>query len=187
MGLRKKSLPVWCWGILILEDILAIVLMVMPFNWRFENNFRRVGNVRHGIGKLLFFWFFGLLWASIHSSVSETVANSNQETLADCFLGFVFRHGDASGAYRFFGGIRCFYHGIYFGPKRWRLSLYLSPGTNRWICLALYFRIGRNDGFNPAMIVEYAVPYLVTPLVVVADSHLRHLWRCVGRTAIETA
>lgn len=59
LGLRKKQFTGLVLSILILEDILAIVLMVMLSTMAVSNNFEGT-EMLGSIGKLLFSLFFGL-------------------------------------------------------------------------------------------------------------------------------
>ena len=91
MGLGKKKFAGLVLGILILEDILAIVLMVMLSTMALKNNFEGV-EMFGSIGKLLFFlilWFIVGIYL-IPQFLKRLRKLMNQETLLIVSLGLCF-------------------------------------------------------------------------------------------------
>ena len=115
LGLRKKQFTGLVLSILILEDILAIVLMVMLSTMAVSHNFEGT-EMLESIGKLLFFlilWFVRHLSDSgVFEALQETDGRGNS---AYRIIGTVFRYGSDGSQYRVLCCIRCVYHGVYSG------------------------------------------------------------------------
>ena len=124
MGLGKKKFAGLVLGILILGRYLGHCVDGNAFNHGAEKQFRRV-EMFGSIGKLLFFlilWF--IVGIYLIPQFLKRLQTHEPGNLADCFIGLVFWHGDASGAYRFSAAFGAFIMDL-FWPKQWRLSLSL--------------------------------------------------------------
>ncbi len=115
-GLRKKQFTGLVLSILILEDILAIVLMVMLSTMAVSHNFEGT-EMLESIGKLLFFlilWFVVGIYldSGVFEALQETDGRGNS---AYRIIGTVFRYGSDGSQYRVLCCIRCVYHGVYSG------------------------------------------------------------------------
>lgn len=78
LGLRKKQFTGLVLSILILEDILAIVLMVMLSTMAVSNNFEGT-EMLGSIGKLLFFpYSLVCRWHLCHTRVPEALSETDE-------------------------------------------------------------------------------------------------------------
>ena len=112
LGLRKKQFTGLVLSILILEDILAIVLMVMLSTMAVSHNFEGT-EMLESIGKLLFFlilWFVVGIYL-----IPEFLKRCRRGNSAYRIIGTVFRYGSDGSQYRVLCCIRCVYHGVYSG------------------------------------------------------------------------
>ncbi len=120
LGLRKKQFTGLVLSILILEDILAIVLMVMLSTMAVSQHFEGT-EMLESIGKLLFFL---ILW----------------------FVVGIYLIPEFLKRYRIFCCIWCIYNGIYSGGNN-RGGIHRPAGeTGKGSFWSYLFRIGRYDG-----------------------------------------
>ena len=115
LGLRKKQFTGLVLSILILEDILAVLLMVILSTIAVSNSFQG-GELLMSIGKLLFFiilWFVVGLYL-IPQLLRKTRNLMNDET-SGRGPGPVLRHGRRRGKTGLFRGFRRLHHGVHPG------------------------------------------------------------------------
>ena len=114
LGMRKKQFTGLVLSVLILEDILAIVLMVMLSTMAVRHNFEG-SEMLESIGKLLFFmilWFVVGIYL-IPELLKRCRKLMSEETLL--IVSPLFRNGGYGCPYRVFRSFRCLYYGFYFG------------------------------------------------------------------------
>jgi CPA2 family monovalent cation:H+ antiporter-2 len=167
MGLGKKKFAGLVLGILILEDILAIVLMVMLSTMALKNNFEGV-EMFGSIGKLLFFlilWFIVGIYL-IPQFLKRLRKLMNQETLLIVSLGLCFGMVMLAAHTGFSAAFGAFIMGSILAETVEAESISHLVKPVKDLFGAVFF-VSVGMMVNPAMIVEYAVPICVITLVVI--------------------
>ncbi len=167
MGLGKKKFAGLVLGILILEDILAIVLMVMLSTMALKNNFEGV-EMFGSIGKLLFFlilWFIVGIYL-IPQFLKRLRKLMNQETLLSVSLGLCFGMVMLAAHTGFSAAFGAFIMGSILAETVEAESISHLVKPVKDLFGAVFF-VSVGMMVNPAMIVEYAVPICVITLVVI--------------------
>ena len=131
LGLRKKQFTGLVLSILILEDILAIVLMVMLSTMAVSHNFEGT-EMLESIGKLLFFL---ILWFVV-----------GRGDFTYRIPGIMFRYGGNGCQYGILRRIRCVHYGVYLSRDH-RSGIHRSISeTGQRSFRSYLFRIGGYDG-----------------------------------------
>ena len=167
LGLRKKQFTGLVLSILILEDILAIVLMVMLSTMAVSHNFEGT-EMLESIGKLLFVPYF-MVCSGIYL-IPEFLKRCRKLMGRGDFTyripGIMFRYGGNGCQYGILRRIRCVHYGVYLSRDH-RSGIHRSISeTGQRSFRSYLFRIGGYD-VDPAMIVEYAIPIIVITLAVI--------------------
>lgn len=147
LGMRKKQFTGLVLSVLILEDILAIVLMVMLSTMAVSHNFEGT-EMLGSIAKLLFFlilWFVVGIYL-IPGLLKRCRKLMSEETLLIVSLRTLFRHGGDGCTYGVLGCFRCIYHGLH-SCRDGRGGEHRAPGeAGQGLVRRYLLRIGRHDG-----------------------------------------
>lgn len=167
LGLRKKKFTGLVLSVLILEDILAIVLMVVLSTMAVSNNFEG-SEMLGSVGKLLFFlilWFVVGIYL-IPEFLKRCRKLMNEETLLIVSLALCFGMVVLAAHAGFSAAFGAFIMGSILAETIEAESIdhLVKPVKN--LFGAIFF-VSVGMMVDPAMIVEYAVPILVITLAVV--------------------
>ncbi len=167
LGLRKKKFAGLVLGILILEDILAIVLMVVLSTMAVSNNFQG-GDLVASIGKLVFFlvlWFVVGIFL-IPGFLKRARNLMSDETLLIVALGMCFGMVVLASQVGFSPAFGAFIMGSILAEtiEAEHIEHLVKPVKD--LFGAIFF-VSVGMMVNPSMIVEYALPIAVISLVVI--------------------
>ena len=167
LGLRKKKFTGLVLSILILEDLLAIVLMVMLSTMAVSNNFEG-GEMLGSIAKLIFFlvlWFVVGIFA-IPLFLKKTRKLMSDETLLIVSLGLCFGMVVLAAKTGFSAAFGAFIMGSILAEtiEAEKIEHLVKPVKD--LFGAIFF-VSVGMMVEPAMISEYAIPILVVTLVVI--------------------
>ncbi|MDR0892260.1 MAG: cation:proton antiporter [Mediterranea sp.] len=167
MGLRKKKFTGLVLSILILEDLLAIVLMVMLSTMAVSNNFEGT-EMLESIGKLLFFlvlWFVvGIYLVPLFLRKCRKLMN--EETLLIVALGLCFGMVVVASHAGFSSAFGAFIMGSILAETIEAETIDRLVKPVKDLFGAIFF-VSVGMMVNPAMIVEYALPIAVITLAVI--------------------
>lgn len=167
LGLRKKKFTGLVLSVLILEDILAIVLMVMLSTMAVSNNFEG-SEMLGSVGKLIFFlilWFVvGIFLVPVFLKRCRKLMN--EETLLIVSLALCFGMVMLASEAGFSPAFGAFIMGSILAETVEAESIdhLVKPVKN--LFGAIFF-VSVGMMVDPAMIVEYGIPILVVTLAVV--------------------
>lgn len=167
LGLRKKQFTGLVLSILILEDILAIVLMVMLSTMSVSNNFEGK-EMLWSVGKLLFFlilWFVVGIYA-IPEFLKRCRKLMNEETLLIVSLALCFGMVVIATHTGFSAAFGAFIMGSILAETVEAESIDRLVKPVKDLFGAIFF-VSVGMMVDPAMIVEYAVPILIITLTVI--------------------
>lgn len=167
LGLRKKQFTGLVLSILILEDILAIVLMVMLSTMSVSNNFEGK-EMLWSVGKLLFFlilWFVVGIYA-IPEFLKRCRKLMNEETLLIVSLALCFGMVVIAAHTGFSAAFGAFIMGSILAETVEAESIDRLVKPVKDLFGAIFF-VSVGMMVDPAMIVEYAVPILIITLTVI--------------------
>lgn len=172
LGLRKKQFASLVLSILILEDILAIVLMVMLSTMAISHNFEGT-EMLVSIGKLLFFlilWFVVGIYL-IPMLLKRCRRLMSEETLLIVSLGLCFGMVVVAAHTGFSAAFGAFIMGSILAEtvEAESIEKLVQPVKNLF---GAVFFVSVGMMVDPSMIAEYAVPILVLTLAVVAGQSL---------------
>lgn len=166
LGLRKQRFASLVLSILILEDILAIVLMVMLSTMAVSRNFEGMEMIG-SIGKLIFFL---VLWFTVGIYVIPIFLKRakkwmGEETLLIVSLGLCFGMVVLAAKTGFSAAFGAFIMGSVLAEtvEAEQIQKIVKPVKN--LFGAIFF-VSVGMMVDPAMIVEYAVPIIVITLVI---------------------
>ena len=167
LGLRKKQFTGLVLSILILEDILAVVLMVMLSTIAVSNSVNGFELVR-SIAKLAFFlvlWFVVGLYV-IPILLKKTRKMLSGETLLIVALGLCFGMVVFAAAMGFSAAFGAFIMGSILAEtlEAERIDKLVSPVKDLF---GAVFFVSVGMMVDPAMILQYAVPIIVITLTVI--------------------
>ena len=171
LGLRKKQFTGLVLSILILEDILAIVLMVMLSTMAVSNNFEGT-EMLESIGKLLFFlilWFVVGIYL-IPEFLKRCRKLMSEETLLIVSLALCFGVVIAANT-GFSAAFGAFIMGSILAETIEAESIDRLVKPVKDLFGAIFF-VSVGMMVDPAMIGEYALPILVITLAVIAGQAL---------------
>lgn len=168
LGLRKKQFTGLVLSILILEDILAVLLMVILSTIAVSNSFQG-GELLMSIGKLLFFiilWFVVGLYL-IPQLLRKTRNLMNDETLLVVALGLCFGMVVVAAKLGFSAAFGAFIMGSILAEtiEAEHIDKLVRPVKD--LFGAIFF-VSVGMMVDPAMIVKYASPILAITLTVLA-------------------
>lgn len=167
LGLRKKQFTGLVLSILILEDILAIVLMVMLSTMAVSNNFEGT-EMLWSVGKLLFFlilWFVVGIYV-IPEFLKRCRKLMNEETLLIVSLALCFGMVVIAANTGFSAAFGAFIMGSILAETIEAESIDRLVKPVKDLFGAIFF-VSVGMMVDPAMIVEYAVPILIVTLAVI--------------------
>lgn len=167
LGLRKKQFTGLVLSILILEDILAIVLMVMLSTMSVSNNFEGK-EMLWSVGKLLFFlilWFVVGIYV-IPEFLKRCRKLMNEETLLIVSLALCFGMVVIAANTGFSAAFGAFIMGSILAETVEAESIDRLVKPVKDLFGAIFF-VSVGMMVDPAMIVEYAVPILIVTLAVI--------------------
>lgn len=167
LGLRKKQFTGLVLSILILEDILAIVLMVMLSTMAVSNNFEGT-EMLWSVGKLLFFlilWFVVGIYV-IPEFLKRCRKLMNEETLLIVSLALCFGMVVVAANTGFSAAFGAFIMGSILAETIEAESIDRLVKPVKDLFGAIFF-VSVGMMVDPAMIVEYAVPILIVTLAVI--------------------
>lgn len=167
LGLRKKQFTGLVLSILILEDILAIVLMVMLSTMAVSNNFEGT-EMLWSVGKLLFFlilWFVVGIYV-IPEFLKRCRKLMNEETLLIVSLALCFGMVAIAARTGFSAAFGAFIMGSILAETVEAESIDRLVKPVKDLFGAIFF-VSVGMMVDPAMIVEYAVPILIVTLAVI--------------------
>lgn len=167
LGLRKKQFTGLVLSILILEDILAIVLMVMLSTMAVSNNFEGT-EMLWSVGKLLFFlilWFVVGIYV-IPEFLKRCRKLMNEETLLIVSLALCFGMVVVAANTGFSAAFGAFIMGSILAETVEAESIDRLVKPVKDLFGAIFF-VSVGMMVDPAMIVEYAVPILIVTLAVI--------------------
>lgn len=167
LGLRKKQFTGLVLSILILEDILAIVLMVMLSTMAVSNNFEGT-EMLGSIGKLLFFlilWFVVGIYA-ISEFLKRCRKLMSEETLLIVSLALCFGMVAIAANTGFSAAFGAFIMGSILAETIEAESIDRLVKPVKDLFGAIFF-VSVGMMVDPAMIIEYAVPIIVITLAVI--------------------
>ena len=144
LGMRKKQFTGLVLSVLILEDILAIVLMVMLSTMAVSHNFEGT-EMLGSIAKLLFFLILWFVVGDIpHPRIAEAVPEADERgNLADSLSRTLFRYGGDGRAHGFLGCFRRVHHGLH-SCRDGRGGEHRAPGeAGQGLVRRYLLRIGR--------------------------------------------
>lgn len=172
LGLRKKQFTGLVLSILILEDILAIVLMVMLSTMAVSNNFEGT-EMLESIAKLLFFlilWFVVGIYL-IPILLKRCRKLMSEETLLIVSLGLCFGMVVMAAHTGFSAAFGAFIMGSILAETVEAESIERLVKPVKDLFGAIFF-VSVGMMVDPAMIVEYAVPIMVLTLAVLIGQSL---------------
>lgn len=172
LGLRKKQFTGLVLSILILEDILAIVLMVMLSTMAVSNNFEGT-EMLESIAKLLFFlilWFVVGIYL-IPVLLKRCRKLMSEETLLIVSLGLCFGMVVMAAHTGFSAAFGAFIMGSILAETVEAESIERLVKPVKDLFGAIFF-VSVGIMVDPAMIVEYAVPIMVLTLAVLIGQSL---------------
>lgn len=167
LGLRKKQFAGLVLSVLILEDILAIVLMVMLSTMAVSNNFEGV-EMLGSIAKLVFFL---ILWFVVGIYLIPVLLKScrklmSEETLLIVSLGLCFGMVVMAAHTGFSAAFGAFIMGSIFAETVEAESIERLVKPVKDLFGAIFF-VSVGMMVDPAMIVEYAGPIVAITLAVI--------------------
>lgn len=172
LGLRKKQFTSLVLSVLILEDILAIVLMVMLSTMAVSHNFEG-SDMLESIAKLLFFlilWFVVGIYL-IPVLLKRCRKLMSEETLLIVSLGLCFGMVVLAARTGFSAAFGAFIMGSILAETVEAESIERLVKPAKDLFGAIFF-VSVGMMVDPAMIVEYALPIAVLTLVVVVGQSL---------------
>mgnify|MGYP002546150618 CR=1 FL=1 len=167
LGLRKKQFTGLVLSILILEDILAIVLMVMLSTMAVSHNFEGT-EMLESIGKLLFFlilWFVVGIYL-VPEFLKRCRKLMGEETLLIVSLALCFGMVVMAANTGFSAAFGAFIMGSILAETIEAESIDRLVKPVKDLFGAIFF-VSVGMMVDPAMIVEYAIPILVITLAVI--------------------
>ncbi|WP_300694939.1 cation:proton antiporter [uncultured Bacteroides sp.] len=172
LGMRKKQFTGIVLSVLILEDILAIVLMVMLSTMAVRHNFEGT-EMLESIGKLLFFlilWFVVGIYL-IPELLKRCRKLMSEETLLIVSLGLCFGMVVMAAHTGFSAAFGAFIMGSILAETVEAESIERLVKPVKDLFGAVFF-VSVGMMVNPAMIVEYALPIIVITLAVILGQSL---------------
>lgn len=172
LGLRKKQFTGLVLSVLILEDILAIVLMVMLSTMAVSNNFEGV-EMLGSIAKLLFFlilWFVVGIYL-IPGLLKRCRKLMSEETLLIVSLGLCFGMVVIAAHTGFSAAFGAFIMGSILAETVEAESIDRLVKPVKDLFGAVFF-VSVGMMVDPSMIVEYAIPILIITLAVIVGQSL---------------
>lgn len=172
LGMRKKQFTGLVLSVLILEDILAIVLMVMLSTMAVRHNFEGA-EMLESIGKLLFFlilWFVVGIYL-IPELLKRCRKLMSEETLLIVSLGLCFGMVVMAARTGFSAAFGAFIMGSILAETVEAESIERLVKPVKDMFGAVFF-VSVGMMVNPAMIVEYALPIIVITLAVILGQSL---------------
>ncbi|MBD9091480.1 MAG: sodium:proton antiporter [Bacteroides oleiciplenus] len=172
LGMRKKQFTGLVLSVLILEDILAIVLMVMLSTMAVRHNFEGA-EMLESIGKLLFFlilWFVVGIYL-IPELLKRCRKLMSEETLLIVSLGLCFGMVVMAAHTGFSAAFGAFIMGSILAETVEAESIERLVKPVKDLFGAVFF-VSVGMMVNPAMIVEYALPIIVITLAVILGQSL---------------
>ena len=167
LGLRKKKFTGLVLSVLILEDILAIVLMVMLSTMAVSNNFEGT-EMLESVGKLLFFlilWFVVGIYL-IPAFLKRCRKLMNEDTLLIVSLALCFGMVVLAAHSGFSAAFGAFIMGSILAETIEAESIDRLVKPVKDLFGAIFF-VSVGMMVDPAMIVEYALPILVITFAVI--------------------
>ena len=172
LGMRKKQFTGLVLSVLILEDILAIVLMVMLSTMAVRHNFEGT-EMLGSIGKLLFFlilWFVVGIYL-IPELLKRCRKLMSEETLLIVSLGLCFGMVVMAARTGFSAAFGAFIMGSILAETVEAESIERLVKPVKDLFGAVFF-VSVGMMVDPAMIVEYALPIIVITLAVILGQSL---------------
>lgn len=172
LGMRKKQFTGLVLSMLILEDILAIVLMVMLSTMAVRHNFEG-SEMLESIGKLLFFlilWFVVGIYL-IPELLKRCRNLMSEETLLIVSLGLCFGMVVMAARTGFSAAFGAFIMGSILAETVEAESIERLVKPVKDLFGAVFF-VSVGMMVDPAMIVEYALPIIVITLAVIFGQSL---------------
>ena len=172
LGMRKKQFTGLVLSVLILEDILAIVLMVMLSTMAVRHNFEG-SEMLESIGKLLFFlilWFVVGIYL-IPELLKRCRKLMSEETLLIVSLGLCFGMVVMAARTGFSAAFGAFIMGSILADTVEAESIERLVKPVKDLFGAVFF-VSVGMMVDPAMIVEYALPIIVITLAVIFGQSL---------------
>lgn len=172
LGMRKKQFTGLVLSVLILEDILAIVLMVMLSTMAVRHNFEG-SEMLESIGKLLFFlilWFVVGVYL-IPELLKRCRKLMSEETLLIVSLGLCFGMVVMAARTGFSAAFGAFIMGSILAETVEAESIERLVKPVKDLFGAVFF-VSVGMMVDPAMIVEYALPIIVITLAVIFGQSL---------------
>lgn len=172
LGMRKKQFTGLVLSVLILEDILAIVLMVMLSTMAVRHNFEG-SEMLESIGKLLFFlilWFVVGIYL-IPELLKRCRKLMSEETLLIVSLGLCFGMVVMAARTGFSAAFGAFIMGSILAETVEAESIERLVKPVKDLLGAVFF-VSVGMMVDPAMIVEYALPIIVITLAVIFGQSL---------------
>ncbi|WP_044534123.1 cation:proton antiporter domain-containing protein [Bacteroides intestinalis] len=172
LGMRKKQFTGLVLSVLILEDILAIVLMVMLSTMAVRHNFEG-SEMLESIGKLLFFlilWFVVGIYL-IPELLKRCRKLMSEETLLIVSLGLCFGMVVMAARTGFSAAFGAFIMGSILAETIEAESIERLVKPVKDLFGAVFF-VSVGMMVDPAMIVEYALPIVVITLAVILGQSL---------------
>lgn len=172
LGMRKKQFTGLVLSVLILEDILAIVLMVMLSTMAVRHNFEG-SEMLESIGKLLFFlilWFVVGIYL-IPELLKRCRKLMSEETLLIVSLGLCFGMVVMAARTGFSAAFGAFIMGSILAETVEAESIERLVKLVKDLFGAVFF-VSVGMMVDPAMIVEYALPIIVITLAVIFGQSL---------------
>ena len=172
LGMRKKQFTGLVLSVLILEDILAIVLMVMLSPMAVRHNFEG-SEMLESIGKLLFFlilWFVVGIYL-IPELLKRCRKLMSEETLLIVSLGLCFGMVVMAARTGFSAAFGAFIMGSILAETVEAESIERLVKPVKDLFGAVFF-VSVGMMVDPAMIVEYALPIIVITLAVIFGQSL---------------
>ena len=172
LGMRKKQFTGLVLSVLILEDILAIVLMVMLSTMAVRHNFEG-SEMLESIGKLLFFL---ILWVVVGIYLIPELLKRcrklmSEETLLIVSLGLCFGMVVMAARTGFSAAFGAFIMGSILAETVEAESIERLVKPVKDLFGAVFF-VSVGMMVDPAMIVEYALPIIVITLAVIFGQSL---------------
>lgn len=175
-------------SILILEDILAIVLMVMLSTMAVSHNFEGT-EMLESIGKLLFFlilWFVVGIYL-IPEFLKRCRKLMGEETLLIVSLALCFGMVVMAANTGILRRIRCVHYGVYLSRDHRSGTIDRLVKPVKDLFGAIFF-VSVGMMVDPAMIVEYAIPIIVITLaVILGQAIFGSIWSNSFRKALENS
>lgn len=172
LGMRKKQFTGLVLSVLILEDILAIVLMVMLSTMAVRHNFEG-SEMLESIGKLLFFlilWFVVGIYL-IPEFLKRCRKLMSEETLLIVSLGLCFGMVVMAARTGFSAAFGAFIMGSILAETVEAESIERLVKPVKDLFGAVFF-VSVGMMVDPGMIVEYALPIIVITLAVILGQSL---------------